>query len=90
MRRKRRWICLLAVLTLGPGTCFAAIDKLEKEDPIRFVGGLLGLYKNIVVGVVDFAGDIASSTIRIPRAIWTDTIREKHYYPQGGKGHAEE
>lgn len=53
----------------------AAIDRIQKEDGMRFGVGILNLYYNIAKGVVIFPKTVVLGLCELPKAVATDIFQ---------------
>lgn len=53
----------------------AAIDRIQKEDGMRFGVGILNLYYNIAKGVVIFPKTVVLGLCKLPKAVATDIFQ---------------
>jgi hypothetical protein len=54
---------------------FAAIDRIQKEDGMRFGVGILNLYYNIAKSVVIFPKTVVLGLCELPKAVATDIFQ---------------
>jgi len=72
---KKSVVLAIAALIAFAYPSSGAIDKLQKEDGMRFGVGILNLYYNIAKGVIIFPQTVVLGLCELPKAVATDIFQ---------------
>ncbi len=72
---KKSVVLAIAALIAFTYPASGAIDKVQKEDGMRFGVGILNLYYNIAKSVVIFPKTVALGLAQLPKAVATDMLQ---------------